>query len=130
MAALQRRLQNNPSIQTIQPVYRCESGAELGVADDFCVSFLPNVSPEQKEALQHTWNVSTKRVGPSFDLLRVGRGGDALAIANAFQESGLVHYAHPNFLVAGKLDYMPNDPYFGKQFSLHNTGQVINDGRA
>jgi hypothetical protein len=52
---------------------------------------------------------------------------DALKIANQYQESGLVKFAHPNFLIAAEpFQGVPNDPYFDNQFYLRNTGQVFN----
>jgi len=62
--------------------------------------------------------------------LQVPKDGDALNVANKYQESGVVEFAHPNFII--KIEkhqqVIPNDPYFVNQFTLHNTGQVFNDG--
>ena len=58
-----------------------------------------------------------------FQHLRVPREADALKIANQYQESGLVEFAHPNFLLFAELfQGVPNDPYFNNQFYLRNTG--------
>lgn len=45
-----------------------------------------------------------------------------LPLANALQESGMVRYATPD-LYAELSHY--NDPLFGDQFQMHNTGQTI-----
>lgn len=66
----------------------------------------------------------------TYQLLKVPKGADALDIANQYQESGLVEFSHPNFIVEIEKhqQVIPNDPYFANQFTLNNTGQVFNDG--
>ncbi len=50
-------------------------------------------------------------------------------MAQAYYESGLVEFAHPNFYRRGRVyQSLPNDEYFPRQYSLHNTGQANNSG--
>ncbi|MEL6972404.1 MAG: S8 family serine peptidase [Bacteroidota bacterium] len=48
----------------------------------------------------------------------------ALAAANALQESGLFHFAQPDFYAPIER-YQINDPLFNQQFQMHNTGQTL-----
>lgn len=50
-------------------------------------------------------------------------GADARAAAAALLASPLVEHAAPTGV--GSIFYEPNDPLFGDQYGLHNTGQVI-----
>lgn len=58
------------------------------------------------------------------------RSINPLEVSADIYETGLVHFAHPNFMVQAVLNsnppIIPNDPYFDKQYYLHNTGLTIN----
>lgn len=49
---------------------------------------------------------------------------DAFTLANKLQESGLTNFSHPDFYAPIER-YQVNDPLFGQQFQMHNTGQTI-----
>lgn len=49
---------------------------------------------------------------------------NALVAANTLQESGLFRFAMPDFYAPIER-YQINDPLFGQQFQMHNTGQTI-----
>lgn len=48
----------------------------------------------------------------------------ALKAANALQESGLFHFAQPDFYAPIER-YQINDPLFSQQFQMNNTGQTL-----
>ena len=48
---------------------------------------------------------------------------DLIMLANQLYESGLTHYSEPDFYM--NYEYYYNDPYYGQQYYLHNTGQSI-----
>jgi len=62
---------------------------------------------------------------------------NAMELANHFYESGLFQYAEPDLMIDDKINYVntepyfimsgtnncANDPYFGQQWALENTGQ-------
>ncbi len=52
-----------------------------------------------------------------------GSGRTALEVANACFESGLCVWSHPDFLAHRELRFTPNDPQFGNQWHLRNSGQ-------
>jgi hypothetical protein len=118
-----------PRLHTINPILLTTDGCEMGVTDEICVQFLEGVSESQKQQLYRDLHVNVKPSRSPFrTLLTVPKGGDALAVANRIQETGLVQYSHPNFIVKAEYSQPPNDEYFDMQFPLHNTGQVITDG--
>ncbi|RMG67841.1 MAG: hypothetical protein D6722_12565 [Bacteroidetes bacterium] len=58
--------------------------------------------------------------------IRTADLAQVLPLCQALQGSGLVRWAHPDFLVEPTP---ASDPLYGQQFYLHNTGQLV-DGQA
>ncbi|MBN1186450.1 MAG: S8 family serine peptidase, partial [Bacteroidales bacterium] len=118
------------NVQTVYTMYLDNNGDEIGIADEICIKFKPEVSEQQKSNLLNSLRLKIKKSFHFGDILIVSEKDKTLEVANKFFETGLVHYSQPNFLV--KITpygcEIPNDTYFNKQFNLHNTGQVINDG--
>ncbi len=122
-------------VVTSSPVYALAAAptGEMGVTDEFAVKFRSTASADQVAALAKKTRSKVKWTVSGLSVLTVPKGGDALATANLYQESGLVEFAHPNFLEEVVLHQTafpvyPNDEFFGRQFYLYNTGQVIADG--
>lgn len=120
---------------TSSPVYALAAApkGEMVVTDEFAVKFRSVASADQVAALAKKTRSKVKWTVSGLSVLTVPKGSDALAIANLYQESGLVEFAHPNFLEEIVLHQTafpiyPNDEFFGRQFYLYNTGQVIADG--
>ena len=119
-------------VLSISPVFETISEPiEIGVTDEFVVGFLPGTSVTEIEKLNSQYGVTLKKTELSHTLMSVPEKADVLSIANAYQESGLVKFSHPNFIAEVKHQAeTPNDPYFIFQFPLNNTGQVFNDGHS
>lgn len=49
--------------------------------------------------------------------------GNTFAICNAYFETGMARFIYPNFVYQAVPESEPNDPYFGYQWHLNNTGQ-------
>jgi len=60
--------------------------------------------------------------------IEVSKLQHSLELANELFESGMVNWAHPNFMAKPELYHTPTDPKFSEQYTLHNTGQTI-DGQ-
>jgi subtilisin family serine protease/subtilisin-like proprotein convertase family protein len=52
-----------------------------------------------------------------------GYGASALNVGNKIAEAPGVAWMSPNFYQSWEKSYFPNDPLFGNQWHLHNTGQ-------
>ncbi|MEA1886995.1 MAG: S8 family serine peptidase, partial [Bacteroidota bacterium] len=88
-----------------------------------------DISEKQKYELHSKFGIRVKKSLNSFDYLIVPPKEDAIEIANHYQESGMVVFAHPNFF--SEIEFfqnIPNDEYFNWQFPLHNTGDTTYDG--
>lgn len=81
------------------PMYKVESGAEVGITDDTLISFLPTVSQSQQQAVFKQYGLTVIETYQLFQVVRVPKGADALRIANRIQESGLAKYSQPNFFL-------------------------------
>jgi hypothetical protein len=99
------------------------------VTDKFIVQFQPWVRESQIDSM-NTRNVvqviERNRMQKNHYLLAVtdSSRGDAITVANLYHASGLVRYAHPNFIrVLGYRQEEPNDSKFGLQWYLENHGQ-------
>jgi hypothetical protein len=122
-------IQNQSDVKTCNPLYTTDTGLEMGVTDEFVVCFKKDVSRDAINELNAKYKVNVIRVKEYDVILQVPKGEDALEMANKYQETGLAIYSYPNFVCYGTYyQLIPNDQYFGNQYSLHNTGQIFTDG--
>lgn len=63
-----------------------------------------------------------------FWTVTVHLGQNSVALANQIAERGYTVYCNANHYIQMEVASIPNDPYYGKQFYLRNTGQVVNNG--
>jgi subtilisin family serine protease len=108
---------------------KASDATTLFVTDEILVQFRPEVAREQIDALDRRLGVDEVEplgYAPNGFKLRVNSGDlsrNALTVANAYFETGLCVWAHPNFLAKRSLRFTPNDPLFANQWHLNNTGQ-------
>lgn len=128
---LVNKLKQDYAVYTCQPFYTLKDGLNMGVTDEILVRFLPVVDENQKKELQEFFGLSLIKTTKRYQKYRVQKGADALEIANRIYESGLVEFATPNFISYGELcQIIPNDTYFNRQITCHNTGQVFTAGHS
>jgi subtilisin family serine protease len=129
--ALRKKLESNNGVSTCQPFYILKDGLDMGVTDEVLIRFYPGISEEQKAELIKTFDTEVVKTTKIYQKLRVKKGVDALKVANKIYESGLVEFSTPNFISYPELhQIIPNDTYFSKQITCHNTGQTFTDGHS
>ena len=130
--ALIEKFKSNAHLKKANKMYIDENNFEVGITNELLLKFKEGTTQKEKEKLILSHSVKVLNISNNIYKLEVrSMQDDVLEIANQFQETGLVVYSHPNFLLKRVYcNYIPNDSYFQKQFYLYNTGQVINDGRA
>ena len=102
----------------------------LALEDDFNVwlthevvlRLKPGQDLSDLQSLLNTYGATYLRTDYETVVLDVQDIEQVLPLANAIRESGRVAYAHPDWYA--KLTHF-NDPLFGQQFQMHNTGQTI-----
>jgi subtilisin family serine protease len=113
-------------IELIKPAYKYQK-QEMYYTNEILVEPLEGININEvirKNGLEN--NVKVKE-GKFYSIIEISTEYDACDIANKIQESGLVKYSHPNFMMpVEKHQVIPNDTYFNNQYYLRNTGQVFN----
>ncbi|MCL2727647.1 MAG: S8 family serine peptidase [Bacteroidales bacterium] len=103
------------------------SRSERYMTDEFVVQFKDHVPQNEINEMHNLYSVKVLKITELYHLLSVPVDVDLLEVANAYQESGLVNFSHPNALSTVVLNQsLPSDPFFINQFYLHNTGQGVN----
>lgn len=109
-------------------VFEASDGSPKIVTEDFVVQFRPEIQEPQINSFNQAHGVSMKMELPfernTFILHALKKSElEVIALANLYMESGLVNYAHPDFVRVMKQFSAPNDTLFKFQWSLYNTGQ-------
>lgn len=90
-------------VVSVHPIYTVgQHGLEVGITDEFLVQFLDDVSTADIDRLNEEHRVTVVKKD-SYYLLRVSSKEDALEVANAYYETGLVRFSHPNFISKAEL---------------------------
>ncbi|MFM7857484.1 MAG: S8 family serine peptidase, partial [Flammeovirgaceae bacterium] len=128
--ALLQELKKSANVVSCQPMYKIKSGLEMVLTDEVLVRFKATTQSVKQTELLQKFGSTILKTTDTYQLLKVSKGVDALDVANQYQESGLVEFSHPNFIleIEKHQQAIPNDPYFANQFTLNNTGQIFNDG--
>ena len=85
------------------------------------------IDKDDKAAMLHlTKRFGMKNITKKFGVYRIEleNVNQVLAAANTLQESGLFHFAQPDFYAPIER-YQISDPLFNEQFQMNNTGQTI-----
>jgi len=98
---LRKDFSEQKGVISVNPLYLIYGGTEAPVTGEVCVKFNEHVSQQEIDRLVQKYRLAvvhsnpisyTQRLIAPIDL-------DLLEIANAIQESGLVIYSHPNFIL-------------------------------
>ena len=97
-----------------------------GLTDEFIVKLKPESSFEQLESLtkeRHCTIIKENYFVKNQYLLSIPKKSNlnSLQFANVFYETGLFEFSEPNFYFENPFN--SNDPLFGNQWTLKNTGQ-------
>lgn len=102
------------------------------VPGEVLVKFKDDASLEDVASVHKRLGGRVKQAIPDIFVQVVSVEGAVGQAVSAYAKEGLVEYAEPNFM-ADVLDlaYHPTDIYYsaGKQWALHNTGQVFDEDR-
>lgn len=117
-------LDSRAEVAWVAPVFNApETGTELVIPDEIIVALKPGIDPgkffgPEFSSYRHLRGTTDQYVAT----LANGAGLAALTSANALAGSESVEWASPNFYQQFRL--ATNDPLYGDQWHLNNTGQT------
>lgn len=122
-------------IKFITPVYFGESKRVTQIPTDEFIVGLKNINDKKRLDLLNLQN-NVSIIGTVGDekyfLLKSNSGvsKNALELSSVYYSTEIFEFAEPNFVYPEfcLLNSIPNDPNFGQQWSLRNTGQTIATG--
>ncbi|HEQ99764.1 MAG TPA: hypothetical protein ENO22_10535 [candidate division Zixibacteria bacterium] len=122
------QLRAESDIYLVNPVIIGTDSTPVYITNQIVAYFNNDVSANQIDSLNNTFNLTQYRtIGDDsvyyFLEFDYSTDSNTLEICNAYFESGIVRFSTPNFVIKVNFEAVPNDPYFGYQWHLHNTGQ-------
>ncbi len=115
---------------TAAPASAVPASADIGRHADYVpgqviVKFRPGLpAGERADALRDRGAAQARRLpGGSAVVARLQSGEPVLSAVRAFRRDPRVAWSEPNVVRRGGA--LPNDPYFGRQWGLRNTGQAV-----
>jgi len=118
------------SVAFANPAFRFPD-AQQTMTDEFVAQFKASVSQDSIARFNARQGVDVVQKLPWVDntyILRVRWGNRVLETANLYAESGLVHYAEPNWVRLLQKAIAPNDTHYPEQWGMENTGTNPPDG--
>lgn len=97
------------------------------VANEVIVKFKPKISPTIRASAHFAIGGQSKGFSETFhaEKVNVPEGKDLQTVIDTYKKNSDVEWAEPNYV---RYPYLtPNDPSFGSQFHLNNTGQIVID---
>src|SRR3989442_3052735 len=91
--------------------------------DRVLAGFTPGTAAETARAIEASVGAPEIWIAGAGTHLLPGPAGRRLSVVAALQASPLVRYAQPDSVLAA--DQTPNEPDFGNQWGILNTGQTI-----
>ncbi len=109
-------------IRSAHFAWRLEDGFQVFQTHEIVLQLKPDYELEDLRSILNQPGVSFLRKDFLSFVFDVSDINQVLPLANALEESGMVEYATPDLYA--ELTHH-NDPLFGQQFQMHNTGQTI-----
>lgn len=111
------------------PIFLLENELEMILLPEIILK--PKSSSFDMSFLSNKYNLTLKNDNGRYQTYSVPISEDIMSIGNELYETGLFHYAYPNFFcTAEPAAFIPNDTYFPYQIACHNIGQTLPNGHS
>ncbi len=122
---------NSDKIKKINSVYKDKYGTELYFTDELIIKLKKDISEKEEEKLLKKHKLVLSKKHNTCQVFNVSKHSNILTLSQEIYETGLVEYAYPLINLPVELHrHIPNDQYFNRQITCHNTGQVFTDGHS
>lgn len=97
------------------------------VPDELIVAFKAALTQDQQDEVEQTHGDQHVQLLPGIKarLLKISSRRPLLQAFDGYQADPSVLYVQPNYIYHA-VETIPNDTYFGLQYAMKNTGQVVN----
>jgi subtilisin family serine protease len=115
-----------PDVQNTRAAFQDPEGNLLVLTNDILISFESGATDVNREGLLRSLDGRVIERKARFWKFRVNDPAEdaPLSLANELSNQSIVRYAAPNALQAATFQQLPqNEPQFGNQWTLQNTGQ-------
>ncbi|MDD5361229.1 MAG: S8 family serine peptidase [Ignavibacteria bacterium] len=130
---LVNRLNNTEGIEYSSPAFSPDEGKTLiGTENEIIVQYKSNVTKSQIAEFAKQKGIEQIRTmaltGGTSIIYKVNKNEYAIDVANNVYNSGLVNFSEPNLFFTNLACYVPNDPFFPRQWAIRNLGNNIPEG--
>jgi len=97
--AIMENFKKLTGVKSVNPMYAVSGGLEMGITNEFVVQFKETASQHKIDEIRKKYHVEIERTTELFQVFSVPIYFNTLEVANVYQESGLVNFSHPNFII-------------------------------
>jgi len=114
-------------IYNVNQLYATEGETEpIHMRNAIVLRWKDEITESEKNNLINQFGLIPERTSLLFSTYKTN---NPIPLSQMVYETGSVEYCHPSFLVEVRLNQISNDTYSDQQFYLHNTEQILNEGK-
>ena len=113
-------------ILSVSSIYTTNDGLEFGFINEIVLKFKETVKDTERISIITSFGLNNSKIRKTYEIYTIFKEKNIIEVANELYRTGLFEFVYPNIICKAEAFYIPNDPYFQYQVTLHNTGQTFN----